>query len=96
MQTRKTPFAARMQTILIGLLLLGMVLIAQQSNRDIYRAGMLLLIGATLIQIPFGNIPPESSFGQSMKYLAIGLAILAAVFGISILIVPYLLQLGRG
>lgn len=85
-----------MQTILIGLLLLGMVLIAQQSNRDIYRAGMLLLIGATLIQIPFGNIPPESSFGQSMKYLAIGLAILAAVFGISILIVPYLLQLGRG
>ncbi len=96
MQTRNTPFAARMQTILIGLLLLGMVLIAQQSNRDIYKAGMLLLIGATLIQIPFGNIPPESTFGQSMKYLAIGLVILASVFGISILIVPYLLQLGRG
>ena len=96
MQETKTPFAARLQTILIGLLLLGMVLIAQQSNRDVYTAGMLLLIGATLIQIPFGNVPPESSFGQSMKFLVIGLAILATVFGISILIVPYLLQLGRG
>lgn len=96
MQKTNTPFAARLQTILVGLLLLGMVLIAQQSNRDIYTAGMLLLIGATLIQIPFGNVPPESNFGQSMKFLAIGLAILATVFGISIMIVPYLLQLGRG
>ena len=96
MQETKTPFAARLQTILIGLLLLGMVLIAQQSNRDVYTAGMLLLIGATLIQIPFGNVPPQSSFGQSMKYLAIGLAILATVFGISIMIVPSLLRLGRG
>jgi len=92
----RTPFAARLQTALIVLLLLGLVLIAQQWSKDVYKIGMLVLIGAALIQMPFGNASPEWDFGQSMKFLAIGLAILASVFAISILIVPTLLKLGRG
>jgi hypothetical protein len=95
-QPVKPPFAARVQPILIGLLLLGMLLIAQQFERDVYRVGMLLLIGTTLIQIPFGNIPPQANFGQTMKYLVIGFAILGSVVAFSILIVPSLLQIGRG
>jgi hypothetical protein len=91
-----TPFAARLQTVLIVLLLLSFVLIAQQWSRDVYKFGMLLLIGAALIQIPFGNASPEANFGASMKFLAIGLAILGFIFFISIQIVPYLLTLGRG
>jgi len=85
-----------LQTVLIFLLLLSFVLIAQQSSRDIYEKGMLLLIGATLIQIPFGNVPPTSNFRQSIFYLAIGLAVVAAICMISIRITPYLLRLGRG
>lgn len=96
MRESRTPFAARLQTLLIVLLLLSFVLIAQQSSREIYKNGMLLLIGATLIQIPFGNVPPESNFWQSVKYLAIGLAVVAAIVVISIQLVPHLLQLGRG
>jgi hypothetical protein len=96
MREAKTPFAARLQTVLVGLLLLSLVLIAQQWNRDVYTLGMLMLIVATLVQIPFGNAPPESKFGPSMKFLGIGLAILAAVFAVSILLVPTLLKLGRG
>ena len=96
MQKSRTPFAARMQAVLIVLLLLSFVLIAQQSSRDVYRYGMLLLIGATLVQIPFGNVPPESNFRRSITYLVIGLAIVAAVCVLSIRLTPYLLQLGRG
>ena len=96
MREAKTPFAARLQTILIGLLLLGLVLIAQQWSRDLYRVGLVMLIVTALVQIPFGNVPPESKFGPSMKFLAIGLAILAAVFAVSIVLIPTLLKLGRG
>lgn len=92
----RTPFAARLQTVLIVLLVVGMVLIAQQWSKDVYKIGMLVLIGAALVQIPFGNALPEWGFGQSMKFLGIGLAILAAVFTVSILLVPTLLKLGRG
>jgi hypothetical protein len=89
-------FAAKLQTVLSVLLVLGMVLIAQQWSKDVYKIGMLLLIGAALVQMPFGNALPEWDFRQSMKFLVIGLAILASVFAISILIVPTLLRLGRG
>ncbi len=95
-QRAKSPFAARMQPILIGLLLVGLVLIAQQWNRDVYRVGMLLLIGTTLIQMTFGNIPPQATLAQTAKYLLIGFAILGSVVAISILLVPTLLQIGRG
>jgi L-lactate permease len=85
-----------MQPILIGLLLLSMILIAQQFDRGVYRVGMLLLIGTTLIQMTFGNIPPQANVKQTMKYLLIGFAILGSVVAASILLVPTLLQIGRG
>jgi len=96
MHEAKTPFAALLQTILIGLLLLSLVLIAQQWSKDLYKIGLVMLIVTALVQIPFGNVPPDSKFGPSMKFLVIGVAILAGVFAISIALVPTLLTLGRG
>ena len=96
MRIRKVPFAAGLQAVLIVLLLVSVLLIMQQSSRDLYRYGMLLLIGTTLVQIPFGNVPPESGLARSIVYLAIGLAILAALVFLSIKLAPYLLDLGRG
>lgn len=85
-----------MQPILIGLLLVGMLLIAQQWSRDVYRIGMLILIGTTLVQMIFGNIPPQANLARTLKYLLIGFVILGSVVAFSIQIVPSLLQIGRG
>jgi hypothetical protein len=95
MPNRK-PFATVMQAILIGLLIVSLVLIAQQYSQGVYKLGLILLVVTTIIQIGFGNIPPNASFGRSMKLLALSLAIIAFVFGLGILLVPSLIQLARG
>jgi hypothetical protein len=94
--TSHKPFAAVMQAILIGLLLVSLVMIAQQYSQGVYQAGLILLVVTTVIQIGFGNIPADASFGKSMKLLALFLAIIASVFGAGILLVPTLLRLARG
>jgi hypothetical protein len=95
--TRNTrPFASRMQTALIVLLLLSLLLIAQQGSITLYHLGLILLVGTTFVQIGFGNIPPTASFGRSMRLLLLSLIILAIVFGVGILLAPYLVNLGRG
>lgn len=95
MRTRQ-PFASMMQATLVGLMLLSFLLIAQQRSQALYHVGLVLLVVSTLMQIAFGNIPPSASFGRSMKLLALILAIIAMVFGLGIVLAPYLIQLGRG
>ena len=96
MMRSKRPFASVMQAILIVLMLLSFVLIAQQVSFTVYQIGLLLLVVSALVQIGFGNIPPESSFGRSMKLLSLILAIVVIVFGVGLLLTPYLIKLGRG
>jgi uncharacterized membrane protein len=55
-----------------------------------------LLIGFSLLQVVAGNIPPQTRLFGTLVRLVLGLVIVAAVFGIGILLVPYLAQLGRG
>ena len=95
MRTRR-PFASVVQIVLIALMVLSFVLIAQRSSFVVYKAGLLLLIACAVVQIGFGNIPPTTAFGKSMKYLAISLAIVAGVFALGRYLAPYLIQLGRG
>jgi hypothetical protein len=92
----RRPFAMVMQSILIGLLIVSLVLIAQQYSQAIYQLGLILLVATTIVQIGFGNVPPNASFGKSMKLLALFLAIIAFVFGLGIVLVPTLLRLARG
>ena len=95
MSTRK-PFATVMQAVLIGLLVISLLLIAQQYSQSFYQLGLILLVITTLIQIGFGNIPPDANFGKSTKLLALSLAIIAFVFALGIVLVPTLLKLARG
>jgi hypothetical protein len=95
MQTRR-PFASRAQAALIILMAISFLMVAQQFNETIFQLGLLLLIISTLLQIAFGNIPPEAEFRRSMIYLGIVAVILVAIVVISIAILPSLLQLGRG
>ena len=84
-----------MQGILVILLIVSFAMITQQFNETLYRIGFLLLIVSTLVQIVFGNLPPEADFKQSIRFTAVVFIIIAIVFGLGILIAPYLVNLGR-
>ncbi|MCL4554465.1 MAG: hypothetical protein M1565_04960 [Actinobacteria bacterium] len=96
MMRGKRPFASTVQAILIVLLVLSFVLIAQQVSMTVYHVGLVLLVVSTLVQIAFGNIPPSANLRRSLNGLGIGLAVISAMFGLGIILVPYLINLGRG
>jgi hypothetical protein len=91
----RLPFAARFQGVLIGLMFLGVLLIAQQWSKTLYQLGLPLVVVAAFLQFAFGNIPPSANFAKSMRLLALTWAIIAAVFGLGIYLAPFLIGLGR-
>lgn len=91
----RMPFAARFQGILIAVLVVGLLLIAQQGNKALYQIGLPLVAVAAFLQIAFGNIPPRSGVKTSLLLLALTWAIVAALFAFSIWIAPSLMGLGR-
>lgn len=92
----RLPFASQLQIILLGGMILAFLLIAQNQSVDVYQYGLLLLIGFSLLQVVVGNIPPQTGVIGTLIRLLLGLVIVAAVFGIGIILVPYLAELGRG
>lgn len=96
MKPSKKPFASKMLAVLIVLLVISLLLIAQQISMSIYQIGLILLGVSAITQIGFGNVPPDSDFPTSMKYLILSYVIVGSVFVLGILLVPTLLGLARG
>jgi hypothetical protein len=92
----RLPFASQLQIVLLVGMILAFLLIAQNQSVDLYQYGLLLLIGFSLLQVVAGNIPPQTRVVGTLIRLLLGLVIVAAVFGIGIVLVPYLAGLGRG
>lgn len=92
---RRMSFQERAERLLIVALLVAIGMVAQRYSIEIYRYGLILLVGATLLQIAVGNLPKDASFVTSLPLIALFLCIIAAVFGIGILLTPFLSQLGR-
>jgi hypothetical protein len=92
----RLPFASQLQIVLLAGMILAFLLIAQNQSVDVYQYGLLLLIGFSLLQVVAGNIPPHTRVVGTLIRLLLGLVIVAAVFGIGIVLVPYLAELGRG
>lgn len=91
----KRPFAARVHIVLVILMLAGIVMIGQQLSMQIYQFGLIVLVSATIVQIAFGNIPPNFDFRRSMKLFWPFMGIILIVFVISFLATPLLYALGR-
>jgi amino acid transporter len=89
------PFASVVQIGLIVLLTVSFALITQQVERDVYRVGVFSLIIFTLVQVAFGNIPPQTNIRNSMIGLLITAVVIAAVVGFSIWLAPTLIRLGQ-
>jgi hypothetical protein len=96
MTNRKRYFSDVMHDILIVILVLGMILIAQQLSKGVYKVGVIMLAVATFLQIGFGNIPEKTRFGRSMKLLGIALFIIVFVFGLGVLLAPVFVNFVRG
>jgi hypothetical protein len=95
MRARRTPFAARVQAILIILMFVGLALILQQASKGLYQIGLPLLVGAAFLQIAFGNIPPSAGLARSLKIVVIVAIITAAVFVLSVKVAPTLIDYTR-
>ena len=91
----RRTFASSMQLLLVLLMLLSIILIGQRYAFSLYKAGLILLVIATISQIAFGNIAPSANFGRSMRMYGIYIGITVALFALSIAVAPMLVELGR-
>jgi len=89
---KKTSFAMRFQTILLILLLLTFVMMMQTVSETTFRIGAVALILLSILQIAVGNIDLGYNAKRWVKTLLKILAIVAIVFGVSMLIIPLFLN----
>ncbi len=92
---KKLPFATRAQRLNIYLLLLALVMLAQQFTYTIYVWGFRLLFVVVTLQVALGNINSEWNAKKTAKKTLIILLIIAVIFIFSIFVTPYLIELGR-
>lgn len=92
---RRLGFQERAERVMIAALLVAIAMIAQRFSIHVYRWGLLLLVGATILQIAVGNLPKECTPREGIVMTAGIVLAIAGVFGVGILIAPYLTQLGR-
>jgi hypothetical protein len=91
----KTPFASRLQTVFVLLMALSVLLIAQQWFQGLYKAGLLLLFASVLLNMAVSNVPSQHGPARTLTLAALFFLIVVVVFGVAILAVPILYQLGR-
>jgi hypothetical protein len=96
MINEKRYFTSIMHDVLIILMILSMILIAQQLSRFVYKVGVVMLVFSTILQIGFGNIPSSTPFWRSMKLLGIALLIVISVFLLGIVFSPFFIKITRG
>jgi uncharacterized membrane protein len=85
----------RLQAAIICLLGVGFLMVLQRWSFDAYHYGLMSIMGLTLLNIAVGNLPREASPRRAVLLLLLFLALVAVVFGVGIVLVPYLAQLGR-
>jgi len=66
-KTNKPPFAARAQRINIYLLLVALLMLAQQFTYTIYLWGFRLLFVVVTLQVALGNINPDWNSKKTLK-----------------------------
>jgi len=92
---RKLPFATRAQRLNIYLLLISLLMLAQQFTYTIYVWGFRLLFVVVTLQVALGNISPDWNARKTVKKTLVILLIIAVIFIFSIFVTPYLIELGR-
>jgi hypothetical protein len=84
----------RAELALILIMVLGFLLIVQQWSFGLFQIGLLTVMTATILNIAVGNLPRTAGIWQALRLTLLILFIVAAVFVVGILLVPYLARLG--
>lgn len=92
---KSRSFPERAEIALLTAMLVGIAMIAQRFNVDVFRWGLRLLVAATILQIAVGNLPKEASVLRSLVLTAAILCLVGLVFLAGIGLVPILSGLGR-
>ena len=92
---KSRSFPERAEIFLLSAMLVGIAMIAQRFDVDVFRWGLRLLVAATILQIAVGNLPKEASVGRSLVLIVAILCLVALVFLAGIGLVPILSGLGR-
>lgn len=88
-------FPERAELTLLTLFGVSFLFIVQVYSQILFQVGLAILIVSTLLEVAVGNIPGDATVGKSLSLMALFLVIIAAVFGLGIVLVPYLTGLGR-
>ncbi len=88
-------FIARTQTLIIIMMLLSFFLIIQKFSPLLYKTGLIILIISAISQMAFGNIAPTTHPGKAIKLISMAYLIVAALFGLGIVLAPFLVNIGR-
>lgn len=83
------------ELVLMACFGLSFVMIIQAFSKPVYQLGLALLIVSTLLEIAVGNIPSRAGVKGAIGYAALYLGIIAVIFVLGIVLVPYLTGLGR-
>jgi hypothetical protein len=94
-KANKGPFAARAQRINIYLLIVALLMLAQQFTYTVYLWGFRLLFVVVTLQVALGNINPEWDGKKTLRKTLVILLVIAFIFVFSIFVTPYLIELGR-
>lgn len=89
---QRKPFALKVQTTLIVLLLLCFLLMMQTYSQGVYTFGTILLILTAIVQIVFGNINPDYGFAKTTAAFFKIFLIVVVVFAAGIFLAPLFLN----
>jgi hypothetical protein len=84
----------RAELALILIMIVGFLFIVQQWSFGLFQIGLLTVMAATILNIAVGNLPRAAGVWQAARLTVLILCIVAAVFILGILLVPYLARLG--
>jgi hypothetical protein len=88
-------FAQRAQNVVMGLLIVSLVLVAQQFSQALYKVGAVSLFVSVFVQIAVSNVAPTAGVRTTLTKSAIILGIIVLIFLFSIWITPTLVGLGQ-
>ena len=94
MNSTKLPFASRLQTVFVFLMLASIFMIGQQWVQGVYKVGIVLLFVSVLLNMAVSNVPAQHGLGRTLRLAALFFLIVVIVFGVAIAIVPWLYALG--
>ena len=95
MNSTKPPFASRLQTVFVFLMLASIFMIGQQWVQGVYKVGIVLLFVSVLLNMAVSNVPSHHGLARTLRLAALFFLIVVIVFGVAIAIVPGLYALGR-